>query len=94
MAEEFEDAKAYAEAALTCDRYFLTSFMPAAWAWVMKKGNVDRAVQILDEGIHWAQAMGHARPQKASILDEQFIKKPEEHIQFLEETMQSILELK
>lgn len=34
--EGFEDAKAFSEAALICDRYYLSSCIPAACAWVMK----------------------------------------------------------
>lgn len=92
VADGLEDAKAFAEASLICDRYFVTSFMPSAWGWVLKNDDSAKAVAILDEGIRWVKEMGTARPHKASLFDEQFINDTGEQVKYLEDTKQCILE--
>ena len=94
VADALEDAKAYAEASLTCDRYYITSFMPLAWGWVLKNGDIEKAVSILDEGIHWARNMGTARPHKASKFDEQTIINQSEQVEAIEETKRIILKMR
>ncbi len=93
MIKGIEDAKAFAEATLICDRYFLSSFMPAAWGWLLKDDNTEMAVSILDEAIQWANDMGTVRPHITSMFDEQFISMSNDHINILEETKRNILEM-
>ncbi len=94
VADALEDAKAFAEASLICDRYFVTSFMPSAWGWVLKNGDVERAIAILDEGIQWARQMKNVRPHKASLFDEQCFLDVSDQVESLEATKRSILEVR
>ena len=68
-----EDAKLYAEAALICDRYYISAFMPAALSWILRERDIDKALDILSEGIKWARDMGAERPHSTSGIDEQFM---------------------
>ena len=79
-----EEAKLFAEAALICDRYFLASFVPAAWGWVLKDNDIIKAITILDEGIRRARDMERVRPHKASLFDEQLIKDRSDWVECME----------
>jgi hypothetical protein len=69
-----EDAKACAEASLTCDRYYLPSFLPAALAWVKKNGDLNKAQKILEEGVLWAERMATDRVHSISGYDEELLR--------------------
>lgn len=91
--DRLEDAKAFAEASLICSRYYLPSFMPAAWGWALKNGDITKAVAILDEGIQWGKMMSESRPHKLGVFDEGFVKDLDEHINALEQTKREIQNL-
>ena len=89
----YESAKAFAESSLICDRYFISSFIPSAWGWVLKNGDSVKAISILDEGISWAKEMGVKNPHKESIAERSIIINPGDHIDCLEETKSEILKI-